>query len=93
MGGMGGMGGGDTNMVFINLRRKAELPPGGVDQLAKDFQGMLHTGGVEIPIVGVEDDQLIAICNNLIQVIELRKFVLEMDQVLNIIHDKETYWS
>jgi uncharacterized membrane protein YfcA len=46
-GGMGGMmgggggGGKGTEMVFVNIRDGVEMPAGGIDQMAKDFAGLL----------------------------------------------------
>ena len=90
-GGFGG--GGGTEMVFINIRDTIQLPEGGLKKLANDFQGLLQTGGLNIPIMDVDNHQLIAVCNNLFQVIELRKFFIELEEVASLIHDKETYWG
>ena len=61
---MGG-GGGGTEMVFINIRDTVKLPEGGLTKLAKDFQALLHTGGIMVPIMDIDNHQLIAICDNL----------------------------
>lgn len=92
MGGGGG-GGKGTEMVFVNIRDGVEMPAGGIDQMAKDFAGLLQTGGVTIPIVGVEDNQMIALCDNLMQVVELRRILLNMEEIQSLTHDKETYYG
>lgn len=36
---------------------------------------------------------MIALCENVLQVVELRRFLLDLDEIANVVHDKETYWG
>ena len=59
-GGMGGMNGGPfgnkkMQMVFITVR-DGYLDPKGIDKMAKDFQSIMSTGGIQVGIVGVDNN-------------------------------------
>ena len=36
---------------------------------------------------------MIALCDNLMQVVELRRILLDIDEVATLMHDKETYYG
>ena len=40
-------------MVFITVR-EGWLDPKGIDKMAKDFQSLMSTGGIQVGIVGVD---------------------------------------
>ena len=84
MGGMGGMGGGmnggpfgnkKMQMVFITIR-DGYLDGKGIDKMAKEFQSIMSTGGIQVGIVGVDNNQMIAVANNIKELIEIRKFAV-----------------
>ena len=43
--------------------------------MAKDFQKLMSTGGLQVGIVGTEKNQMIAIANTIKELIEIRKFM------------------
>ena len=56
--GMGGMNGGPfgnkkMQMVFITVR-DGYMDPKGIEKMAKDFQSLMSTGGIQVGIVGVD---------------------------------------
>ena len=42
-------------------------------------------------MIAVLDNQMIAIANNVVQVMEVRKFAWDMEQVLKVEYDKKTF--
>ena len=81
---MGGMGGGmnggpfgnkKMQMVFITIR-DGYLDGKGIDKMAKEFQSIMSTGGIQVGIVGVDNNQMIAVANNIKELIEIRKFAV-----------------
>ena len=59
--------------------------------MAKDFQQMMATGGLKIGIVGTEENQMIAVANSIREMIEIRKFCLQMESVLAVEYDKSRF--
>ena len=47
----------------------------------------MQTGGLGVGIVGTEVNQMIAIANNIKELIEIRKFMTQMEEVLSIEYD------
>ncbi|CAI2381155.1 unnamed protein product [Moneuplotes crassus] len=88
MGGMGG--GGGMEMVFISLREE-HIPEEGSERMAAGFQEMMLTGGLQVSVVAVDNNQMIALANNVLQVMEVRKFACNMEQVLKVEYDKKTF--
>ena len=86
MGG-GGMG---TEMVFITIRDEF-VPEGGLEKMAAGFQEMMLTGGLQVSVVAVDKNQMIALAGNVLQVMEVRKFACDMEQVLKVEYDKKTF--
>ena len=41
----------------------------------------------------VDKNQLIAICDNLFQVVEIWKFFTDLEEVASVIYDKDTFWG
>jgi hypothetical protein len=42
-----------SQMIFITIR-DGYVDPAGIDKMAKDFQGIMSTGGIQVGIVGVD---------------------------------------
>ena len=59
--------------------------------MAKDFQRLMSTGGLQVGIVGTERNQMIAIANTIKELIEIRKFMTQMEEVLKIEYDKSKF--
>ena len=59
--------------------------------MSKDFQKIMQTGGLGVGIVGTEINQMIAIANNIKELIEIRKFMTQMEEVLKIEYDKSKF--
>ena len=88
---MSGMsGGGKTEMVFITIRDEF-VEEDGLQRMAAGYQEMMMTGGVAVSFVAVENNQMIAIANNILQVMEVRKFAQDMEQVLKVEYDKKIF--
>ena len=77
-------------MVFITIR-EGYIDPLGVDKMAKDFQSIMSTGGIQVGIVGVDKNQLIAVANNIKELIEIRKFAVQMESVLKVEYEKTSF--
>ena len=77
-------------MVFITIR-DSYLDPKGIDKMAKDFQSLMSTGGIQVGIVGVDNNQLIAVANNIKELIEIRKFATQMESVLKVEYEKTSF--
>ena len=77
-------------MVFITIR-DSYLDPKGMDKMAKDFQSIMSTGGIQVGIVGVDNNQLIAVANNIKELIEIRKFATQMESVLKVEYEKTSF--
>jgi hypothetical protein len=60
-------------MIFITIR-EGHIHKEGIEKMAKDFQSIMSTGGIQVGIVGVDNNQMIAIANNIKELIEIRKF-------------------
>ena len=65
-------------MIFITIR-DGYVDPAGIDKMAKDFQSIMSTGGIQVGIVGVDKNQMIAVANNIKELIEIRKFAVQME--------------
>ena len=77
-------------MVFITIR-DGYVDPKGVDKMAKDFQSLMSTGGIQVGIVGVDNNQMIAVANNIKELIEIRKFATQMEAVLKVEYEKTSF--
>ena len=65
-------------MIFITIR-DGYVDPMGIDKMAKDFQAIMSTGGIQVGIVGIDKNQMIAVANNIKELIEIRKFAVQME--------------
>ena len=83
-------GGGGMEMVFITIREEF-VPEDGLERMASGFQEMMLTGGLQVSVVAVDNNQMIALANNVLQVMEVRKFACDMEQVLKVEYDKKTF--
>ena len=89
-GGMGGGGGPGSEMIFITIR-KDYVPEGGLERMAAGFQEIMMTGGLAVSVVAVDEHQMIALASNVMQVMEVRRFACDMEQVLKVEYDKKTF--
>jgi hypothetical protein len=74
-------------MIFIKIR-DGMVHPAGIQKMAKDFQGMLSAGGVQVGIIGTEESDMIAVANNIKEQLEIRKFAVQMEEVLYVMIDQ-----
>lgn len=44
--------------------------------MAKDFQSLMSTGGIQVGIAGSDDNKMIAIAQTIRELIEIRKFAV-----------------
>lgn len=51
----------------------------------------MGTGGLHVGIVGTEANQMVAIANTIRELIEIRKFATNMEEVLFIEYDKSKF--
>ena len=51
----------------------------------------MSTGGTNVGIVGTEGSQMIAIANSIREVIEIRKFATQMEEVLSVEYEKSRF--
>ncbi len=77
-------------MVFITIR-DGYIDPKGIDKMAKDFQQLMSTGGIQVGIVGVDNNQMIAVANNIKELIEIRKFAVQMEATLKVEYEKTSF--
>lgn len=59
--------------------------------MAAGFQEMMMTGGLAVSVVAVDEQQMIALASNVMQVMEVRRFACDMEQVLKVEYDKKTF--
>ena len=52
---------------------------------------MMSTGGIQVGIVGTGDNQMVAIANTIKELIEIRKFATQMEEVLMVEYDKSKF--
>lgn len=50
--------------------------------MASDFQTIMSTGGLQVGIAGTDDSTMVAVANNIRELIEIRKFACQMEEVL-----------
>ena len=79
-----------SQMIFIHVR-EGFVDPLGIEKMAKDFQAIMSTGGIQVGIVGIDNNQMIAIANNIKELIEIRKFAVQMEQVLKVEYEKTSF--
>ena len=79
-----------TQMIFITIR-EGHIPKTGIEKMAKDFQQIMSTGGIQVGIVGIDANQMIAVANNIKELIEIRKFAVQMEEVLKVEYDKTSF--
>ena len=77
-------------MIFITIR-DGMISAAGIDKMAKDFQQIMSTGGIQVGIVGVDNNQMIAVANTIKELIEIRKFAVNMEEVLKVEYDKTSF--
>ena len=51
----------------------------------------MSTGGIQVGIVGVDNNQMIAVANNIKELIEIRKFAVQMESVLKVEYEKTAF--
>ena len=51
----------------------------------------MSTGGIQVGIVGVDNNQMIAVANNIKELIEIRKFATQMESVLKVEYEKTSF--
>ena len=79
-------------MIFITTRE--EFTPDSKEEMtrmAKNFQQMMGSGGLHVGIVGTENNQMVAVANTIRELIEIRKFAVNMEEVLSIEYDKSKF--
>ena len=79
-------------MVFITLRD--DFAPPSQDettQMAKNFQAMMAQGGLHVGLVATEKNQMVAVANTIRELIEIRKFATDLEEVLSIEYDKSKF--
>ena len=52
---------------------------------------MMATGGLHVGIVGTEANQMVAIANTIRELVEIRKFATNMEEVLSLEYDKSKF--
>ena len=77
-------------MVFITVRDD-HVPESGLEKMASHFQEMMLTGGLHVSVVAVDNNQMIALAQNVLQVMEVRKFFCNLEQTLKVEYDKKTF--
>ena len=77
-------------MIFIEIR-EGHLIPQGIEKMAKDYQAIMSAGGLQVGIVGTGDNQMIAIAQTIRELIEIRKFAIQMEEVLMVTYDKSKF--
>ena len=77
-------------MVFITVRED-HVPEKGLETMAAHFQEMMLTGGLHVSVVAVDNNQMIALAQNVLQVMEVRKFFCGLEQILKVEYDKKTF--
>ena len=65
--------------------------PDGIEKMAKDFQSMMFGGGLRVGLVGTEENQMIAVAQTIRDMIEIRKFAVQMEPVLSVEYDKSVF--
>lgn len=79
-------------MVFITIRE--EFAPDSTEEMsvmAKNFSSLMASGGLHIGLVGTERNQMVAVANTIRELIELRKFATNMEEVLSLEYDKSKF--
>ena len=79
-------------MIFITIRE--EFEPESTEHMtvmAKNFQSMMAQGGLHVGIVGTEKNQMVAVANTIRELIEIRKFAVNLEEVLSIEYDKSKF--
>jgi len=79
-------------MIFITIREEYEPESAEHMQvMAKNFQSMMAQGGLHVGIVGTEKNQMVAIANTIRELVEIRKFAVNLEEVLSIEYDKSKF--
>ena len=81
-----------VQMVFVTIRD--EFLPESAEHMtvmAKNYQAMMAAGGLHIGIVGTERNQMVAVANTIRELIEVRKFATNQEEVLFIEYDKSKF--
>ena len=81
-----------VQMVFITIREDfAAADAEGCTKMAKNFQSMMASGGLHVGIVGTEANQMVAVANTIRELIEIRKFATNLEEVLSLEYDKSKF--
>ena len=81
-----------VQMIFITIREEYEPESAEHMQvMAKNFQSMMAQGGLHVGIVGTEKNQMVAIANTIRELVEIRKFAVNLEEVLSIEYDKSKF--
>lgn len=59
--------------------------------MASDFQQMMSAGGLQVGIVGTEGNQMVAIAQSIRELVEIRKFAIDLEEVLLVSYDKSKF--
>ena len=51
----------------------------------------MATGGLHVGIVGTESNQMVAVANTIRELVEIRKFATNMEEVLSIEYEKSKF--
>ena len=81
-----------VQMVFITIRD--EFAPASQDEctvMAKNFQQMMASGGLHVGIVATDKNQMVAVANTIRELIEIRKFATNIEEVLSLEYDKSKF--
>jgi len=52
---------------------------------------MMSTGGLQVGLVGTDETQMVAVANTIRELIEVRKFATNMEEVLKVEYDKSKF--
>lgn len=81
-----------VQMIFITIRD--EFAPATTEEMtvmAKNYQALMASGGLHVGIVGTDRNQMVAVANTIRELIEIRKFATNMEEVLSIEYDKSKF--
>ena len=79
-------------MIFVTVRDEfAPENAEGMTKMAKNFQAMMAQGGLHVGIVGTDTKQMVAVANTIRELIEIRKFAVNMEEVLSLEYDKSKF--
>ena len=59
--------------------------------MAKNFQAMMASGGLHVGIVATEKNQMVAVANTIRELVEIRKFATNLEEVLSLEYEKSKF--